>query len=627
MSTPAQYVVSSLSAGIPFLETLNSSASDDATLGTSAPAPEKTVGGEVSVHHQKGLSHADVAGLKGAQQSLAANSGGMFSGVQLPVQPRARRVLDADPGPAMGPASTNRTIARALTLPEGALARTDDPVIAPAATATAPAASDHSRESRSPSPDPDRLTTFAHFGMLSYSHPDNKLETSAPMAKRATQNIEIIADVVRATETAVADLTLDLGKLTVELRLGEHASAPAHQSHSPPPTQDSVADDVDELFHRSKELRRADFDLAARITVLENSDLEARITTLEGTASMSLATGVDADLTARVSALEDRAVLSDALTTTALSTAIARRFGEITSDRDQLDLTIRKNFEDQLKVNATLRLENKDLRKTLELIQNTLVRLELEGATAPRHAPRERITSTSVVRNHSPTPDLPSKRQKGPVPEAYITVGPIAASPLPPLELFESIISALPTFLFTKPFQVVLDPVHAYHLRVAFNSAQDMTSLLVKWNTGKRDMGMVQSDGDGVDFSPRSDSISGVRTQHPRITQNHAFARGGSRGGSSRGALGHRTAVRQFAGDWWTPGIFTWEGRTPPVQERIELMVRSRWVLTGGPATQTASQSPAHQARPTPWNGVCSVGIWRFYVSITTRTLPPVCLR
>ncbi|KAJ7166621.1 hypothetical protein C8R46DRAFT_1219029 [Mycena filopes] len=537
MSTPAPYVPSSLSAGTPFLETLSSSASDGAELETSAPAPEKIVSGEVPVHAQKGLSQADVAGLKGAQQSLAAYSGGIFSGVQLPVQPRDRRALDADPGPAMGPASTNRTIARALTLPEGAFARTDYPVIAPAATAPG-AASDHSSESRSPSP--GQPTTFAHFGMLSYSHPDNKLETSAPMAKRATQNIEIIADVVRATETAVADLTLDLGKLTVELRLGEHASAPAHQSHSPPPTHDSVADDVDELFHRSKELRRADFDLAARITALENSDLEARITTLEGTASMSLATGVDADLTARVSALEDRAVPSDALTTTALSTAIARRFGEITSDRDQLDRTIRTHFEDQLKVNATLRLENKDLRKTLKLIQDTLVRLELEGGTAPRHAPRERITSTSVVRSHSPTPDLPSKRQKGPVPEAYITVGPIAASPLPPLELFESIISALPTFLFTKPFQVVLDPVHPYHLRVAFNSAQDMTSLLAKWNTGKRDMGMVQSDGDGVDFSPRSDSISGVRTQHPRITQNHAFARGGFRGGPSRGALGHR---------------------------------------------------------------------------------------
>jgi hypothetical protein len=56
----------------------------------------------------------------------------------------------------------------------------------------------------------------------------------------------------------------------------------------------------------------------------------------------------------------------------------------------------------------------------------------------------------------------------------------------------------------------------------------------------------------------------------------------------------------------WTPGIFTWEERAPPVHEHTLLVVRSHEVLTRGPAIQTGSQSPdcQHLLCSTPWNRV-----------------------
>jgi hypothetical protein len=52
-----------------------------------------------------------------------------------------------------------------------------------------------------------------------------------------------------------------------------------------------------------------------------------------------------------------------------------------------------------------------------------------------------------------------------------------------------------------------------------------------------------------------------------------------------------REDIRQPSMDWWTPGIFTWEERTPPVHLRTPLVVRSHEVLTRGPAIQLAGQS------------------------------------
>ncbi|KAJ6543158.1 hypothetical protein B0H19DRAFT_1239246 [Mycena capillaripes] len=57
------------------------------------------------------------------------------------------------------------------------------------------------------------------------------------------------------------------------------------------------------------------------------------------------------------------------------------------------------------------------------------------------------------------------------------------------------------------------------------------------------------------------------------------------------------TAVQQLTADWWTPGIYAWEGRTPPVQQLTQLVVRSHWVLSGCPAIKTAGQSTLPQAQ------------------------------
>ncbi|KAJ7934083.1 hypothetical protein B0H13DRAFT_1855558 [Mycena leptocephala] len=226
----------------------------------------------------------------------------------------------------------------------GALgASADTPVIA--YTTATPADNQNSGSDDQATPGPETaVTTFMHFGM----QPDPKYETAASMTKRATKNIAILADAVRATETEVADLATKLGNLTVELRLGEHG-----------------------------------------------------------------------------------------LTVSALSTAVAERFGEITTDRNALDTAMRNQFETQLKATAQLRLENKDLRKTLEAMQTTIARLEFGGTTAVR-APMPAITGCSerssafASRPRSPPHDLPAKRRKLFGMEVFITMGPFPHSLLSP---------------------------------------------------------------------------------------------------------------------------------------------------------------------------------------------------
>jgi hypothetical protein len=67
-----------------------------------------------------------------------------------------------------------------------------------------------------------------------------------------------------------------------------------------------------------------------------------------------------------------------------------------------------------------------------------------------------------------------------------------------------------------------------------------------------------------------------------------------------------REDVRQPSVDWWTLGIYTWEGGTPFVHLRTPLVVRSHRVLTRGPAIQTAGQSAVCQrlVQSNPWNDV-----------------------
>ena len=60
------------------------------------------------------------------------------------------------------------------------------------------------------------------------------------------------------------------------------------------------------------------------------------------------------------------------------------------------------------------------------------------------------------------------------------------------------------------------------------------------------------------------------------------------------------TAVQQLAADWWTLGIFTWEERTPPVHQLIELVVRSYMVLTRSPAIKSGRPVDSRLSSPDP---------------------------
>ncbi|KAJ7846814.1 hypothetical protein B0H13DRAFT_1907562 [Mycena leptocephala] len=235
-----------------------------------------------------------------------------------------------------------------------------------------------------------------------------------------------------------------------------------------------------------------------RDLVIHNDDaaLSDRVSALEAQDVPS-----DTELAARVSALENRAVPSDVLTATALSKAVAERFGEITSDRNELNAAMRKQAETQTRINAELRLKNKDLYRSLESVLTTLVRLELGGSAppAPKTARKLAPTSTSDYsgirpahsRARSPARDLPAKRAKL---QGFLTMGPFPRSNLDPHDLFMSVLTpALPTFIFTAPFSVILHPVHPYHLRVTLDFTQDMKTLLTMWNTGSRTIGMKAS--------------------------------------------------------------------------------------------------------------------------------------
>ncbi|KAJ6528875.1 hypothetical protein B0H19DRAFT_1083216 [Mycena capillaripes] len=116
--------------------------------------------------------------------------------------------------------------------------------------------------------------------------------------------------------------------------------------------------------------------------------------------------------------------------------------------------------------------------------------------TRPQRRTATPVLSTSAIRARSPAPDFPAKLQPS---------------------------------IFTKPFFVMVDPVHPYHLCIALDSAQDMRSLLAMWNTGLRTIGMKESNGDVFDLSA-NDSISAAhaRSSHPLGTQTGAYARGGA---------------------------------------------------------------------------------------------------
>ncbi|KAJ7257470.1 hypothetical protein C8J57DRAFT_1472773 [Mycena rebaudengoi] len=210
------------------------------------------------------------------------------------------------------------------------------------------------------------------------------------MAKCATKNIEILADVTRQSQARIEKLSLDLGNLTIELRLGSQHSLgsqiPAHSinSTSMPPTppsetgelepEPSVAEDLQNLFDRV-------YDLEGFVRRATERD------------------GGDEALFERVLALEDRAPPAGGLNITVLSQALATRFDEIMSDRNKLSAEIRFQAEKQAKIDAKVRLEQKEMTKAIEDMQRTIARLEL-GSAAPLRLPAR-------ASDHRTPPQLP----------------------------------------------------------------------------------------------------------------------------------------------------------------------------------------------------------------------------
>jgi hypothetical protein len=301
------------------------------------------------------------------------------------------------------------------------------------------------------------------------------------MTKRATKNLEILADATRVTETIVGKLALDLEKLTVEVRLGATSGPLDHRaSHSPSPVMHSPTP-----IARSASRAPSDFSAHAPSEPSLEEDLQELFDRVRSLEQFERAVGSDFDAAVeRVSALEVRVPSSGALTVTALSTALASRFQDITSDRDKLNAEIRFQAEKQAKIVAKIQSEHAELQNTLSDLQLTIARLEL-GAPAPplrirerspgrRNAELPRVSSaptkslpTYTVRARSPLAGPVAKRPKT---EGFMTMGPLPSSPLAPREFFKSLIEeALPTFILSR-YDIILDPVYEYHLRVTMDS-------------------------------------------------------------------------------------------------------------------------------------------------------------
>ncbi|KAJ7939530.1 hypothetical protein B0H13DRAFT_2300808 [Mycena leptocephala] len=498
-----------LSAAAPFADVLRTR-SEDAPLPHSTKALE-AAGPSVAppAYTQKGLGKTHAAGLRNAQDSLAANSGSIPSSSRLlPLPPSRPGVDDGEPlnGPPLGPPSTKRGVTRSATLPEGALGATAPAAGAPVIASHSPA-TDSLALDRSPTPPVSApcISTVAHFGMTEYTDP--KAETALHMAKRTNKDLHVLADALHVNETRVQRLEVDVNKVIIEHRLsnlfpsddlrftrprspsvtqnrsrsptrGRSRSTTPRCSHSPQPDNQSRSpahsfhDPIDELYGRVEELE--DVGRASR------EDLTARIAALE----------------------EDNSEGSSAISVKELSVAAARRFTEITSDRNILDSAIKLQAGRGQTINRELR--------NFTALQAQLTRLEintpapLRSSSHSSHSKAPDLPSVHtrhslpVLRSRSPTLDPPSKRRKFHEGGGFLTVGPFPASQLSPTDLFVSLVDgALPTFRFTDLYSVTLDPVFPYHLRVTLKSAVDVQSLLKAWGTGARTVGMEEMNSNG----------------------------------------------------------------------------------------------------------------------------------
>ncbi|KAJ7918246.1 hypothetical protein B0H13DRAFT_2321567 [Mycena leptocephala] len=501
--TDSNSVTPGLSAAVPFADVLRARSED-------APLPHSTKALEAAgppapppAYTQKGLGKTQAAGLRNVQGSLVANNGGISSSSQLLPPPPSRS--GADDGehlndPPLGPPSTKRGITRATTLPEGVLGHTAPATGTPVVASHSPAAdSDHS-----PTP-PSRISTVTHFGLTEYT--DTKAETGLHMAKRAIKDIHILADALRVSETRVQRLEVDVTKVVIEHRLSH--VFPSDDLRSTRPRSPSITPNRS----RSPTRGRSHSTTPSHSTVLDRAadELYGRVEELEAVGRASRD-----DLAGRIAALEDDS--SDegpsAISVKELSLAAARRFTEITSDRNILDSAIKLQAGRLQTINGELRNENRALRKDLDAVQKDLTALQAQLTRLELHTPAPLRSSSHskapdlhfvrprhslpALRSPSPTLDPPPKRRKFHESGGFLTVGPFPASKLSPTDLFVSLINgALPTFHFTDSYSVTLDPVFAYHLRVTLKAAADVQSLLKAWGTGARTVGMQEINSGG----------------------------------------------------------------------------------------------------------------------------------
>ncbi|KAJ6623892.1 hypothetical protein B0H10DRAFT_2431157 [Mycena sp. CBHHK59/15] len=460
--TDSNSVTPGLSAAAPFADVLRAR-SEDAPLPPSTKALEAAgPPAPPPAYTQKGLGKTHGAGLRNVQDSLVANNGGISSSSHLLPPPPSRpgandgeRLND----PPLGPPSTKRA--------------TGAPVVA----SHSPAAdSDHS-----PTP-PPRISTVTHFGMTEYT--DAKAETALHMAKRAIQDLHILADALRVNETRVQRLEVDVTKVVIEHRLSH--VFPSDDLRSTRPRSPSITQ------NRSRSPTRG----RSRSTTPSHSH-SPQPRNRSRSPARSYHDPIDELYMTGIAALEANS--SDegpsAISVKELTVAAARRFTEITSDRNILDSAIKLQAGRLQTINGELRSENKALRKI-----------------SMRFKKISRLSRLSSL-NSSSTPPRPSAVPpilKPPTRTLYTHVilcllfGLVLQRLISPqnglslTDLFVSLIDGtLPTFHFTDSYSVSLDPVFPYHLRVTLKAAADVQSLLKAWGTGARTVGMQEMNSDG----------------------------------------------------------------------------------------------------------------------------------
>ncbi|KAJ7232392.1 hypothetical protein C8J57DRAFT_1533115 [Mycena rebaudengoi] len=321
---------------------------NDASDLSSAPDSEGAGSGRVPPHEQSSLTKAQSDGLKAVAGTLIANHGGLASDAAFPAKAPPPQNPAGGTAPDlsdMGPASTTRsvTVTRSKSSPN-VLTTAPAPIAAAFIAQT-----DTTRTS--PYTTPPVSAAFTRLGLKVYTATDNKKETAAPMAIRAATNIQILAGVIHAVETNVADLARDLKNLKIEVQL---APGTAPKEPSPPSsTQEEDNDDVlsrlDELETRTDNLRDYNVETSAALAAIKHTAPPMVV-------AEQLSSGLHASLIGR--------------------------FDAITRDRDILDSNTQYLATKHAKADARqstaideLRAENADLRAKLCAIEATVAQL------------------------------------------------------------------------------------------------------------------------------------------------------------------------------------------------------------------------------------------------------------